>query len=106
MLTGPAFSDIAIFSSRIGILLPDRVAAAALAAGLPESSVPALIQDLVAHATDALSEIPGITADIINASVAALLSAYLDSFRYIWIVLTAIAAAGLIRMSLPVPLDY
>ena len=92
-------SDIAIFSSKLSVLLPSRVAAAALSNGLESASVPKLVQALVAGLTEQVSEIPGITPRIIGAAIHALRTAYVDSFRDVWIVAAALSAAGLFSQS-------
>ncbi|KAK5026199.1 hypothetical protein LTS07_007724 [Exophiala sideris] len=86
----------AIFHSRISSLLPKYITAAAIAGGLPKSSLPALITDLVADNTEGLAKIPGVTPEIIGEAVVALKEAYLHSFRSAWTAACCFAALGLI----------
>ncbi|MCJ1472599.1 hypothetical protein MMC13_001248 [Lambiella insularis] len=86
----------AIFHSKLSSNIPNKIAAAALPLGLPASSLPALIEDLVAQKTELMPKIPGISLKIIGASMDALLDAYCDSFRYVWIVAACFTLAGLI----------
>lgn len=91
----------AIFHSRLSDKLPKDIGAAASKAGLPKSSLPALIFDLVNNDTKALPKIPGITPKIIADAVDALKEAYLHSFRSVWIAACCFAAVGFICKSLP-----
>lgn len=96
----------AIFHSRISSLLPKYITAAAIAGGLPKSSLPALITDLAAGNTQGLAEIPDVTPEIIGEAVVALKKAYLHSFRSAWTVACCFAAVGLICKSPRVSNDF
>lgn len=61
--------------------LPQKVTPAALSAGLPESSLPALLQGIVAGD---LSSIPGITPEILDAVGAAVKDAYARSYQTVY----------------------
>nr|MDZ8059929.1 hypothetical protein [Nostoc sp. EkiNYC01] len=77
---------VAVFSDRLKKKLPSFVAAAALKAGLPPSSLKAFIAALVDNDQAALLHIQGVTPGIIGAGVAAFKRAYADSFRVIYII--------------------
>ncbi|KAK5050470.1 hypothetical protein LTR84_003751 [Exophiala bonariae] len=85
----------AVFSSRFKVLLPAKVAQAALQSGLPESSLPALILGLATNDAEALAAVPGVSPTIITAASNALRAAYLGSFRAVWITASSLTAAGL-----------
>ena len=93
--TDPEMLVGAIFHSRISDLVPNKISTAALKAGLPKSSLPALITDLVNKDAKALPEIPGVTPEIIAEAVVALKDAYLHSFRSVWIAACCFSAVGL-----------
>lgn len=75
----------AIFSSKLADNLGPKVAEAVLPLGLPESSLPALIRDLVAHVDITPEHVPGVTDEIILAGTAGMLDAYNLGFRFVWI---------------------
>lgn len=84
--------DIAVFNSKITTKLPEKIAEAMMPLGLPASSLPLLIQDLVTGDMEALQQVEGVNSTIITAAVMGLKTAYMESFRYIWIIAIAIAA--------------
>lgn len=87
-VAGAMFSavNVAAFNTRLGTLLPEYVAKAALAAGLPEASLPAFIGALSTGDAAALAEIPGVTPAVIAAGVGALQQAFADAIRVIFII--------------------
>ena len=87
---------MAIFHGEIAKLLPQKVIAAAVAEGLPAQEVGRLLGDLVSGNTTDLTNIPGITPVIIEASVSAVKHAYLDSFHAVWYAGCAFATIGII----------
>lgn len=91
----------AIFQSKAAHLVPEYVAAAVLPAGLPQSSLAALLGVLTGLAPESeLSKIPGVTPAILGSATTALKDAYVHAFRYVWMsaipfgVLAFIAAAA------------
>ncbi|KAI3541954.1 PEP5 [Colletotrichum filicis] len=77
--------------------MPSNIAAAVLPLGLPQTSLAQFIGLLVAHDNAALSQIEGVTLDIIQAGAGALLQTYSLGFRYVWIAagsITVVAAIG------------
>lgn len=76
----------AAFSGRLEVKLPSYVASAAIAEGLPPTSVPALIGDIMAKDTAALAQVPGISPSIISAAVAAVKDAFADSVRVVYLI--------------------
>ncbi|OQV03057.1 hypothetical protein CLAIMM_08155 [Cladophialophora immunda] len=85
-----------IFTGKLTGLLPQRIAEAVLPLGLPETSLPLLIHDLVSSDTEALAEVPGINPPIISAAVTGMKTGYLNSFRFVWITAAALSGTGLI----------
>ncbi|KAK4935978.1 hypothetical protein LTR10_023065 [Elasticomyces elasticus] len=72
------------FQSKAAEFVPTRVASAAMEAGLPEKSVPELLDiSTGALTTVPLTSVPGISATIIEQSSLALKLAYRDAFRYV-----------------------
>ena len=55
-----------------------------------------LIGDLANNKADAIASIPGVTPEIIGASVVALKEAYLESFRSVWIAVCCFCAVAVI----------
>lgn len=70
---------VTVLTNKLTKFVPAMVAPAAIAAGLPESSLTQLFANL---ATGTLAKTPGINADIITAVVAANAQAGANSFRY------------------------
>lgn len=86
----------AALTSRIGDKLPSYVAAAAIKAGLPATSVPAFVGAIATKDTAAIPTIPGITPEIIGAGVAAAQQALADSFRVIYTIAAPFGALAVI----------
>lgn len=76
----------AIFKSKLTSNLPGRVAASALAAGLPATSLPTFVTGLATLNVPLAMSAPGVTPEIFAAGYAATLAAFSYSFRYVWIV--------------------
>ncbi|KAJ9612106.1 hypothetical protein H2200_003703 [Cladophialophora chaetospira] len=76
----------AAFNNRIKAKLPAYIAAAAIGAGLPASSLPAFLQALLSNNTAALQQVPGVSLAVTEASLAALQHAYADSIRVVFII--------------------
>lgn len=73
-----------VFNSAIGHL-SSNVAAAAVGAGLPTSSVSQYVAGLLGQNTTELMSTPGVTPAIIGAGADALLDTYAKSFRNVWV---------------------
>ncbi|KIX06701.1 uncharacterized protein Z518_04677 [Rhinocladiella mackenziei CBS 650.93] len=74
-----------IFQSKASQLIPRDVAAVAIQAGLPQSSLLEFLGVLTgAITTTPISAVPGVTPGIIEISSLALRRAYMDSFKYVW----------------------
>lgn len=71
---------VAILNNKLVALVPPRVSEAATAAGLPASSLTALLTGLSTGV--GLDEVPGINPEILAAAVAAQSGAAADAFRY------------------------
>lgn len=86
----------AALTTRIGDKLPSYVAAAAIKAGLPATSVPAFVGAIATKDTAAIPTIPGVTPEIIGAGVAAAQQALADSFRVIYTIAAPFGALAVI----------
>ncbi|BEI84606.1 hypothetical protein CcaverHIS002_0500070 [Cutaneotrichosporon cavernicola] len=75
----------AAFGSGMTTKLPTYVSAAALAAGLPREYLGPFIGGLTGD-MGSLSDVPGVTPDVINAGVAAIRQATADSMRVVYII--------------------
>lgn len=78
----------AVFLSAIEHL-PDNITSAAVSAGLPPSSVPQFVRDIIVQNVTDLATCPGITPNILDAGNGALLDTYTTGFRNVWV--TALA---------------
>lgn len=74
-----------VLQSKAAQFIPEAVAASALSAGLPASSLQEFILILTGTLTTTpVTAVPGVNADIITQSTLAMKNAYLRAFRYIW----------------------
>ena len=71
-----------ILSTEAAKNIPNRVSPAAIAAGLPSSSLPALFSGIT---IGNFTSVPGINAEIIAATGGALKLAYADTFRIVYL---------------------
>jgi len=74
----------AILESRAKVELLTQVPAAAVGAGLPQTSLPQLIGILTGAIRGNPMTVPGVTPEILGVAVQATRSAYRDAFQYIW----------------------
>ncbi|CAI6340163.1 unnamed protein product [Periconia digitata] len=74
---------VSILQNKLATFLPQYVGAAATSAGLPASSIPALLTTIGAAGN--LTSVPGITPDVIAAAGAATQKAYLESFKVVFL---------------------
>lgn len=81
--------------------LPSRLTKAVIPLGLPESSLPELIADIVAGDTADLAKVPGITPQIIGAAVSSFKEAFAASVRNVWITASVFAFIALCGKWLP-----
>ncbi|KAB5515524.1 major facilitator superfamily domain-containing protein [Coniochaeta sp. 2T2.1] len=77
--------------------LPGNVAYAAMAAGLPPSSIEQFVTNLAGQNSTDLVTVPGVTPEIISAGAGALLDTYATGFRNVWV--TALAFCVLAGIS-------
>jgi len=75
----------AIFNSSLSNHLGQDIAAAVVPLGFPPAQLEAFIGALAGNDQAALAQIPGVTPQIVGAGVHALQSAYLASFKGVWI---------------------
>ncbi|KAI5450883.1 hypothetical protein NCC49_002624 [Naganishia albida] len=83
----------AIFSSKLAHELPAQIAPRVIKLGFNPQYLGALIGGLSSQNIPAVSQIPGITPQIIGAGVAGLKMAFINATKYIWIF--GIALSGL-----------
>lgn len=81
------------FSNFSTATLPGGVAEAALSAGLPSSSVSSFVEAMVSG-TGSVTDIPGVTGQIVAAATAAVADVSARAFRYVWIINMAAAVAA------------
>ncbi|KAL4919148.1 fungal trichothecene efflux pump [Aspergillus aurantiobrunneus] len=74
---------VSVLNNEVQTNMPKYVGEAATAAGLPESSLPALLEALAAGSSP--EGIPGVTANVVTAATEALKVAYSQSFRIVFL---------------------
>ncbi|KAK5046534.1 hypothetical protein LTR84_008337 [Exophiala bonariae] len=82
----------AVFNAALSDNLGSKISQAALSHGLPRASLPHLIESLAHEDYAAVQSTPGVTPEIIRASVIALKEAFNVGFRNVYI--TSLAAAS------------
>jgi hypothetical protein len=87
---------LTILTNKLKTETPEKVSAAALKAGLPTTSLPALFEALTAGTATAFANVPGITEAIIGAVELAQVDAYAQSFKYVYYACIAFGGVGLI----------
>lgn len=86
----------AVLDSKLAQNIPAEIAARVLPLGLPATSLASFIEALSSQEQQALESVPGVTAEIIEAGVLGLKTAYLHSFKYVWIIGAAFSGIGLV----------
>ena len=76
--------------------IPEMVPPVLVKAGLPISSIPAMINALGIRTPEAYSSVPGISPEIIDLGLVAYKEAYVSSFRLVYLVGIAFGALGLL----------
>ena len=84
----------AAVNDRLNKDIPNYVAAAAVKAGLPKSSLEAFIGAIASDNSAALPGIDGVTPAIIRAGVAALTQAFADGIRVVYIIAAPFGAVA------------
>ncbi|EXJ87481.1 hypothetical protein A1O3_04441 [Capronia epimyces CBS 606.96] len=87
---------VTILTNKLKGELASKVPAAALKAGLPASSLPALFQAIAAESAAAFAAVPGISTTIVAAVELAEVEAYSASFQYVYYACIAFGGVGLI----------
>jgi hypothetical protein len=100
------YVDNAIYTAKLDANTSPKITEAVLPLGLPNSSLPAIIEGLKANNATALSKVPGATPEIIAAGLAGLRDAQVLAFRVVWVTAGCFTAAAAIckcsaRSSLP-----
>lgn len=99
----PAAIYIAILGNRVAATLPSEVSEAALNAGLPKSSLAAVLE-AVSESTS-MAKIPGITEKIILAVTDAVKTAYSESFSTVFLVSITFGGLSIIAALASVSVD-
>jgi hypothetical protein len=96
--SGAVFTTIfiAILNSKVKSQIANHVPQAAVAAGLPQSSLPALFEAIAAQSAAAYATVPGLTPQIQLAVSDALTDSYAAAFSYAYYAGTAIGCAAII----------
>jgi hypothetical protein len=93
--------DNAVFVAAMKNLGPN-VGHATLEAGLPPTSIPEFVTNLLGQNTTALVAVPGVDPSIIGAGAGALLDAYSIAFRNVWVsAIGFIVLAAICKLSCP-----
>ncbi|OQV09728.1 hypothetical protein CLAIMM_13818 [Cladophialophora immunda] len=87
---------LAVLSSKTTSKLSAYIPPVAVKAGLPEGSVPALLEAIVIGTPAAMQKVPGITTTIQAAVAAELPYAYAAAYAYVYYSAVAVAGVGLI----------
>lgn len=96
---------IAILNTRISNTLPKSVTTAALATGLPESSLPDLLSSISAGQAALEENVPGMTPPILEAVTSAMKTAYSQSFRTVFLASIAFGGLAVVAALLAVDVD-
>jgi hypothetical protein len=94
---------VTVLQNKLGTSLPDYVSAAAVKAGLPQSSLPQLFAAMATGSAQAYKSVPGITPGIITAAMAAQQNAYAYSLKYVYYAALAFGGLGFIFACCIVP---
>ncbi|CZR68169.1 related to trichothecene efflux pump [Phialocephala subalpina] len=97
-ISGATFTAVfvAILNSKIKSDIASHVPIAAITAGLPEASLPALFAAIAAESTAAFAAVPGFTPEIEAAVSSALVEVYSSAFKYVYYAALAIGGAAII----------
>ncbi|KAL8278368.1 hypothetical protein RQP46_009260 [Phenoliferia psychrophenolica] len=76
----------AVFSDKLAIAIPEYIAEAAVAAGLPVSSLTTFVTGIATNNVTLAETAPGVTTAIIAAGGGAVVQAYSFALKYNWIV--------------------
>lgn len=75
-----------VLNQRLNAYIPSYIAAAAISAGLPPTSLQAFIPALLSQSQALLAQVPGVSNEIIGAAAGALKTAYADGIRVVFII--------------------
>lgn len=87
---------LAIYSDRLTAYLPREIVPAVEAAGLPASSISALFAAVNNGTKTALSDVPGMNDQILDALALATKHAYAHTFKIVYLATLAFTGIGLI----------
>ncbi|KAH6885316.1 major facilitator superfamily domain-containing protein [Thelonectria olida] len=74
----------------------DRIAQAALEAGLPGSSLEQFVGNLIRHNETGVQQAPGVTPEIVEAGLDALVGTFVKGFQHVWITAAAFVSLAVI----------
>lgn len=75
----------AIFTQELSKKLASKVPAAIIPLGVPPSSIGPFIGAMTSGQTDGLTQIPGVTPEVIGVGGNAVLQSFAIAFRYVWV---------------------
>lgn len=87
---------IAVLDSKVPVKIASMVPPAAVAAGLPSSSIPSLAAAIANGSADALANVPGMNSSIEATVQDALSDAYAASYAYVYYSVLAIGMVAII----------
>lgn len=87
---------VAILNNKVPSEIASQVPAAAIAAGLPSSSLEDLFAAITAGTADSLAAVPGITTSIAAAVSQSLSNSYASAYAYVYYAAVAFGLCGLI----------
>lgn len=90
---------VAILQNKLPVELNSRVTPAALSAGLPKSSIEALLTAIASGEPSAIAQVPGISPAIEQAALAVVPTAYAAAYAYVYYAAVAVGLVGVIGKS-------
>ena len=85
--------DNALFANEMNHL-GQNIGNAVVPLGLPTSVLPRFLEAFISHSEQDLSNIPGVTPEILKTATSSLLNTYLSAFKHIWIVASCFVAVA------------
>lgn len=92
----PAAIYVSILNNKITSNIPSLVPPAAVQAGLPQTSLPSLFEAIGSGNPAAMATVPGITPSIMAAVGQALTTAYVKSYRVVFLVSIAFSVWAIV----------
>jgi len=95
----------AVFRGKLGSALPSYIGAVAVKNGVAESSIPDFIAGITGDDPTTTESIPGVTASVVAAGLAAMSEAYSHSFHYVWYVVLPFLVVALVCVAVLAPIN-